>query len=126
MIFKNRKDAGRELAEKLIGYAKRADVLVLALPRGGVPVAFEAARKLNTSLDVFLVRKPGVPGQEELAMGAITSGETCVLNKTMINPLRIPRATIEAIAGREHRELERREKVYRENLPESNSKKCKK
>ena len=117
MIFKNRKDAGRELAEKLIEYKKRDDVLVLALPRGGVPVAFEVARKLNAPLDIFLVRKLGVPGQEELAMGAIASGEMCVLNQKVINPLRIPKEIVEAVARKENRELERREKAYRDDLP---------
>ena len=117
MIFKNRKDAGRELAEKLIEYKNRQDVLVLALPRGGVPVAFEVARKLNFPLDVFLVRKLGVPGQEELAMGAIASGETRVLNEKVINPLRIPKEIVEAVARKENRELERRERAYRDDLP---------
>jgi putative phosphoribosyl transferase len=117
MIFKNRKDAGKELAEKLIEYKNRQDVLVLALPRGGVPVAFEAARKLNAPLDVFFVRKLGVPGQEELAMGAIASGEVRVLNEKVVNPLRIPKEIVEAVARKENRELERREKAYRDDLP---------
>lgn len=117
MIFKNRQDAGEKLAEKLTEYAGRDDVLVLALPRGGVPVAFEVARRLGTPLDIFLVRKLGVPGQEELAMGAIASNGVRVLNESVVASLNIPDAAIEAVARREQIELERREKAYREGLP---------
>lgn len=117
MIFQDRTDAGQKLAVKLTEYADREDVLILALPRGGVPVAFEAAKRLNAPLDVFLVRKLGVPGHEELAMGAIASGGVRVLNETVVNPLRIPDSIIDAVAEKEQRELERRERVYRDELP---------
>lgn len=117
MLFKNRKDAGKKLAEKLTEYTDRDDILVLALPRGGVPVAFEAAEKLNAPLDIFSVRKLGVPGREELAMGAIASGGVRVLNETVINPLRIPQKVINAVAEKEQIELERREREYRDALP---------
>src|SRR5437879_13909419 len=90
MLFSDRKDAGRALAEKLAGYADDSDVLVLALPRGGVPVAYEVARRLQAPLDVFLVRKLGLPGQEELAMGALASGGITVLNRDVIDGLGIP------------------------------------
>jgi predicted phosphoribosyltransferase len=113
MIFRDRTDAGRELAARLTRYADRADVLVLALPRGGVPVAYEVAKELKAPLDVFLVRKLGVPGHEELAMGAIASGGVRVLNEDIINYLRIPDEVIDAVAAREQRELERRERSYR-------------
>ncbi len=120
MIFRNRQDAGQKLAEKLTEYANRDDVLILALPRGGVPVAFEVAQKSNAPLDVFLVRKLGVPGQEELAMGAIASGGVRVLNESVVDYLRIPKAAIDAVAEHEQRELERREKAYRDDLPAPN------
>jgi predicted phosphoribosyltransferase len=111
--FRDRTEAGRMLASKLTRYANRSDVVVLALPRGGVPVAFEVAQALNVPLDVFIVRKLGVPGHEELAMGAIASGGVQVLNGSVIDSLRIPHAAIEAVAARERRELERRERAYR-------------
>lgn len=117
MIFKNRRDAGRELAEKLLEYAGREDLVVLALPRGGVPVAFEVARRLRVPLDVFLVRKLGVPGQEELAMGAIASNAVRVLNRAVIRYLNVPDNILEAITAKEQLELNRREKAYRDNLP---------
>jgi putative phosphoribosyl transferase len=117
MIFKNRKDAGQKLAEKLAKYAGRDDVLILALPRGGVPVAFEVAEKLGAPLDVFLVRKLGVPGQEELAMGAIASGSVRVLNTRTIDYLKISEEAIDRVAEREQRELRRREREYRGGLP---------
>jgi putative phosphoribosyl transferase len=117
MIFQNRIEAGRKLAEKLTEYANRDDLLILALPRGGVPVAFEVAQKLNAPLDVFLVRKLGVPGYEELAMGAIASGGVRVLNKRTVDYLNIPEKVIERVAEKEQRELERREKAYRDNRP---------
>jgi putative phosphoribosyl transferase len=118
MIFKDRHDAGRKLAARLPHYADRKNVLVLALPRGGVPVGYEVAKKLNAPLDVFLVRKLGVPGQEELAMGAIASGGVRVLNKDLVNYLGIPDEVIEGIAAVEQRELERRELVYRDKRPQ--------
>lgn len=118
MIFRDRTDAGRRLAEKLRHYAGRRDVLVLALPRGGVPVAAEVARALDAPLDVFLVRKLGFPGQEELAMGAIASGGSRVLNSSLLRRLNVPREAVDEVASRELRELERRERVYRDaNLP---------
>jgi erythromycin esterase-like protein/predicted phosphoribosyltransferase len=115
--FKNRAEAGRLLAERLREYAGRDDVIVLALPRGGVPVAFEVARALDAPLDVFLVRKLGVPGHEELAFGAIATGGTRVLNRQLIESLGLPNEWIEAIDAKERRELERREAVYREGRP---------
>jgi putative phosphoribosyl transferase len=113
MQFANRISAGRTLAKKLHDYADRSDVIVLALPRGGVPVAYEVARALNVSLDVFLVRKLGVPGHEELAMGALATGNVRVLNEAVINELGIPGEWIDQVVAREQRELERREKIYR-------------
>src|SRR6266705_3695936 len=103
MIFKNRADAGRKLAARLTRYANRGDVLVLALPRGGVPVAYEVAKELKAPLDVFLVRKLGVPGYEELAMGAIASGGVLVLDDTVLEQLRITAADIEEVSQREGR-----------------------
>ena len=113
MKFANRTDAGRMLAEKLGAYANNPDVVVLALPRGGVPVAYEVASALNAPLDVFLVRKLGVPGQEELAMGAIATGNIRVLNEEVVEYFGIPNHWIDQVAAREQRELERREKLYR-------------
>ncbi len=117
MIFRDRTDAGRQLAALLTRYADRTDVLVLALPRGGVPVAYEVAKELNAPLDVFLVRKLGVPGHEELAMGAIASGGVRVLNEDIVNYLKIPDEVIDAIAAVEQRELERRQRAYRGDRP---------
>lgn len=117
MLFRDRAEAGRRLAEKLHGYANRPDVIVLALPRGGVPVAYEVARALNAPLDVFLVRKLGFPGQEELAMGAIASGGARVLNTSLLRRLHVPQEAIDAIAAKELRELERREQAYRGASP---------
>jgi putative phosphoribosyl transferase len=111
--FRNRVHAGRLLAARLTHYAKRTDVLVLALPRGGVPVAFEIAIALNAPLDVFLVRKLGVPSHEELAMGAIAAGGIRVLDEDVVGYLRIPEAVIDKVAAREQRELDRRAKAYR-------------
>jgi predicted phosphoribosyltransferase len=105
------------LAVRLAGYAKRPDVIVLALPRGGVPVAYEVAQALDAPLDVFLVRKLGVPGHEEFALGAIASGGVRVINQDAVRGLRIPPATIDAIAAREQQELERRERLYRGDRP---------
>lgn len=112
-LFKNRIDAGRRLAARLNAYAHRTDVLVLGLPRGGVPVAFEVGQALDAPLDVFVVRKLGVPGHEELAMGAIASGGVRVLNDNVVGPLRIPNDVIEWVSARERAELERREQAYR-------------
>jgi putative phosphoribosyl transferase len=117
MIFQDRTDAGRHLAARLTSYADRTDVLVLALPRGGVPVAYEVAKALNAPLDVFLVRKLGVPGHEEFAMGAIAGGGVRVLNQEIVNYLRIPEEVIDSVAAREQRELERRERAYRGDRP---------
>src|SRR5215204_6318269 len=111
--FDNRQQAGELLATKLTTYADRPEVLVLALPRGGVPVGFAVAHALHVPLDVFLVRKLGVPGHEELAMGAIASGGTRVLNQDVVGPLRIGEETIEDVARIEQIELERREREYR-------------
>lgn len=117
MIFANRTEAGQRVAAKLAGYAGRADVLVLGIPRGGVPVAFEVARALDAPLDVFLSRKLGVPGQEELAFGALASGGTRVLDEDLIRELNISAVDIEKIAQRVKAELERRERVYRAGRP---------
>jgi putative phosphoribosyl transferase len=117
MLFQDRTEAGQVLAGRLSEYANRADVLVLALPRGGVPVAYEVARALHAPLDIFLVRKLGVPGREELAMGAIASGGVRVLNEDVVRELRIPPDIIAAVAAGEQRELERREQAYRGNRP---------
>src|SRR3982751_2997334 len=117
MIFKNRADAGRKLSAKLTRYADREDVLVLALPRGGVPVAYEVARQLNAPLDVFLVRKLGVPGHEELAMGAIATGGVVVLNENVLRHARIDEAMIERVAKAEWAELQRRERESRGDRP---------
>jgi len=113
MLFRDRSDAGRGLAERLRHYAQRPDVIVLALPRGGVPVAFELARSLGAPLDVFLVRKLGLPGQEELAMGAIASGGVRVLNDDVVGALAVPGSVIERVARQEEQELRRREESYR-------------
>jgi putative phosphoribosyl transferase len=115
--FRNRRDAGRRLAQELLHYANRSDAIVLALPRGGVPVAYEVALALNVPLDVFIVRKLGLPGQEELAIGAIASGGIRVLNEDIIQMLDIPEEVIEKVAERELKELERRERHYRGNQP---------
>jgi predicted phosphoribosyltransferase len=115
--FRNRTEAGRLLALKLTAYANRPEVVVLALPRGGVPVAYEVARALNAPLDVFIVRKLGVPGYEELAMGAVASGGVRVINEPLVAALRIPDYVIEAVAAWEQQELARRERVYRDDRP---------
>ena len=115
--FHDRTDAGRQLASKLRAYAHRPDVLVLALPRGGVPVAFEVVRKLKVSLDLLLVRKLGVPGHEELAMGALASGGIRVVNDDVVKELGISRSILDQAAAREEKELARREKLYRGERP---------
>src|ERR1700736_1846224 len=116
-LFRDRREAGRLLAEKLAAYANRPDVLVLALPRGGVPVGYEVARALSAPLDVFVVRKLGVPGYEELAMGAVATGGVRVLNDQLVERLGIPESLIDAVAARERQELTRRERLYRGNRP---------
>ena len=115
--FADRRDAGRVLAVRLGHYAGRPDLLVLGLPRGGIPVAFEVAQALRAPLDVFLVRKLGLPGHEELAMGAIASGNVRVLNRDVVDMLRIPESLIDQVATREREELERREREYRGDRP---------
>src|SRR5215468_12552507 len=112
--FRDRTGAGRCLAGKLASYADRPDIVVLGLPRGGVPVAFEVARALAAPLDVFVVRKLGVPGHEELAMGAVATGGVRVLNDEVVHGLGIPEDRIDAIAARELQELARRERAYRD------------
>lgn len=111
--YADRREAGRHLASLLQSYANRRDVVVLALPRGGVPVAFEVATALNAALDVFLVRKLGTPGHRELAMGAIASGGIRVLNDDVVRSLAITEDQIDAVAREEQAELERREAAYR-------------
>lgn len=115
--FQDRFDAGKRLAAALAKYAGRPDVLVLALPRGGVPVGFEVARALRAPLDVFIVRKLGVPGQEELAMGALATGGVVVLNREVVSGLGIPGEVVNQVAEREREELERREHAYRDDRP---------
>ena len=115
--FRDRHDAGRLLAAKLGTYANRPDVIVLALPRGGVPVAAEVARALGAPFDVFLVRKLGIPGHEELAMGAIATGGARVVNDDVVRALHIPDRVIDAVAEQEARELARRERLYRGGRP---------
>lgn len=115
--FENRAEAGRSLAERLKEYVGRDDVIVLGLPRGGVPVAYEVARALRAPLDVFIVRKLGVPGFEELAAGAIASGGVRVLNEDVVRALPNADAIIESVTAREKNELERREQSYRDGLP---------
>jgi predicted phosphoribosyltransferase len=116
-MYRDRAEAGAVLAGLLRRYAGRNDVLVLGLPRGGVPVAYQVARALGAPLDVFLVRKLGVPGREELAMGAIASGGVRVVNRQLIDALGIPPEVVERTVEAEARELERRERAYREDRP---------
>ena len=115
--YRNRTEAGRALADLLKKYANRDDVIVLALPRGGVPVAAEVAAALKAPLDVFLVRKLGVPGHEELAMGAIASGGIRVLNRDVLVPLGLGLEVVDRAAAREAQEIERRERAYRGDRP---------
>jgi putative phosphoribosyl transferase len=115
--FRDRTEAGKLLAKLLTAYTNQRDVLVLALPRGGVPVAFEIARALHAPLDVIVVRKLGVPGQEELALGAIATGGVRILNKDVVQFLDIPDEMIDFIAANEQQELERRERLYRGDRP---------
>ncbi len=118
MLFRDRADAGRILAARLGIYANRHDVIVMALPRGGVPVGFEVARVLHAPLDVFVVRKLGVPGEEELAMGAVATGGVRVLNESVIQTLGIPAPVVESVARREEEEVRRRERAYRDDRPQ--------
>jgi putative phosphoribosyl transferase len=113
-IFRDRADAGRQLAVHLHEYAGRPNAVVLGLARGGVPVAFEVAQALGAPLDVFLVRKLGVPGHEELALGAIASGGVRVVNEEVVRLLEVPEETIAAVAAEQQRQLERRERLYRD------------
>ncbi|MFN6564978.1 MAG: phosphoribosyltransferase [Nostoc sp. ChiSLP01] len=117
MLFKDRRFAGQLLAKELATYANRSDVVVLGLPRGGVPVAFEVAKALNAPLDVLVVRKLGVPDRQELAMGAIAAGGVRILNKHIINVANISDEVIARVAVQEERELERREQLYRGQRP---------
>ena len=120
MIFEDREEAGYALAAKLRKYGNRDDVAILALPRGGVPVGYIVARELNAPLDIFAVRKLGVRGHEELAMGAIASGGVRVLNDDVVSQLNISTQAIDDVAGREQVELERRERLYRGDRPPIN------
>lgn len=116
-LFRDRYDAGQQLAEALQRYANREDVVVLGLPRGGVPVAYEVAMRLRAPLDVFVVRKLGAPGHEEMAIGAIASGGVRVLNRELVSYLDISASQIDAVETKERRELERRENLYRDEYP---------
>jgi predicted phosphoribosyltransferase len=116
-FFRDRREAGRLVAAKLTAYANRPDVLVLGLPRGGVPVAYEVARALGAPLDIFLVRKLGVPGYEELAMGAIATGGVRVLNDQLVGGLGIPDYIVDEVAAWEQQELMRRDRLYRGDRP---------
>jgi putative phosphoribosyl transferase len=116
-IFRDRREAGRELARRLQKYAGRQDLIVLGIPRGGVPVAFEVASALKAPLDIFVSRKLGVPGQEELAFGAVASGGTRILDEEIVSAVGISEAEIERIAARETQELLRREQVFRAGRP---------
>ena len=117
-LFADRADAGRQLAELLVEYADDPGVLVLALPRGGVPIGYEIARRLRVPLDVYVVRKLGVPGHEELAMGALASDGTWVLDDDLIASLRVEPSALDEVVRRESEELRRREAVYRDARPE--------
>jgi len=120
VIFQDRSEAGRVLSRQLEQYKNRPDTLILALPRGGVPVAYEVARALNAPIDIFLVRKLGVPGHEEVAMGAIASGGIRILNEDLTRQINIPERIIDAVTAREQQELERRERLYRGERRPSN------
>ncbi len=113
-LFRNRTDAGQRLAQKLLGYTNKKDLLILALPRGGVPVAFEIATVLRAPMTVFLVRKLGVPGHEEFAMGAIAEGGICLLNSNVMQQLNITEQDIQATLKKERQELDRRLQYYRQ------------
>src|SRR5215216_1916288 len=115
--FMNRREAGKEVAQKLLKFKDQSNVIVLALPRGGVPVAYEVALVLNAPLDVFIVRKLGLPGQEELAIGAIASGGIRILNEDMLRLLHISEEVIDRVAQRELKELQPRQQLYRRDNP---------
>jgi putative phosphoribosyl transferase len=115
--FRDRVDAGRQLASALAIYADRSDVVILALPRGGVPVGYEVARALHAPLDAFVVRKLGLPGQEEFAMGAVASGGVTVIDEAVVEQLGVPRAALQEVLDRELEELRRREEIYRGGQP---------
>src|SRR5688500_11983493 len=117
MLCRNRGDAGRALGERLAAYAGRPDLRILGLPRGGIPVAFEVAQRLDAPLDVFVVRKLGVPGQEELAMGAIATGGVRVINQDVVSALGLSKETLDRVAQAEQAELARRELSYRGSRP---------
>jgi putative phosphoribosyl transferase len=117
VLFKDRRDAGRILASDVAASRDWVDAIVLGLPRGGVPVAYEVARALHLPLDIFLVRKLGVPEQEELAMGAIASGGIVVINRSVVREMAISRRVVEAVVERERLEMERRECAYRDGYP---------
>jgi predicted phosphoribosyltransferase len=117
MIFRDRLEAGKRLASHLMRYAGRDDVVVVALPRGGVPVGFEVAKALGAPLDVFIVRKLGLPGNREFAMGAVASGGIRFINPDTISRLGVPVAAVERVVEREERELRRREREYRPDVP---------
>lgn len=119
-LFNDRVDAGTKLAKELSEYANRSDVLVLAIPRGGVPVAFAVAKVLNVKMDVVVVRKLGVPGDEEIAMGAIASDNIVVLNEDIISSHQISKQVINAVTAKELKELERKESIYHGNRPKPN------
>ena len=117
MIFRDRTEAGQVLASKLTKYLNQVDTVILALPRGGVPVAYEIGKELGLPVDIFVVRKLGVPGHEELAMGAIASGGIRHINRDVVDQLRIDSETIEVASRREQKEIERREQLYRGQRP---------
>lgn len=117
-LFADRADAGRQLADALAAYSRKPNVFVLALPRGGVPIGYEVARRLRAPLDVYVVRKLGVPGHEELAMGALASDGTCVVDEELIDSLGIGAAALEEVVHREIDELRRREAAYRDARPD--------
>src|SRR3954465_6418488 len=117
MLFQDRTVAGQRLAESLSEYTNRPDVIVLGLPRGGVPVAYQVAKQLHVPLDVFVVRKLGVPGYEELALGAIASGGVRVLNQDVMRVLPNAQEIVEAVTAHERLEMERRERAYRNDRP---------
>jgi putative phosphoribosyl transferase len=116
-VFRDRTDAGQALAARLMQYADRPDAIVLALPRGGVPVGFEVAQRLRIPLDVFIVRKLGLPGHEELAMGAIASGGVRALNDELIGYIGVPKDVVDHVTAVEQRELQRRQRLYRDDRP---------
>src|SRR5207302_11151144 len=117
MLFRDRSEAGRQLATRLAAYADRSDVVIFALPRGGVPVAYEVAQALHAPLDVFVVRKLGLPGREELAMGALATGGVRVLNDEVVQALDVPEEILDEVTAKEQRELERRERSYPDRPP---------